>query len=133
MFSRLSTVFLRIQTLLVIVCASSPMYAAYPSLSGTSYKMPPASIYTPPHAVAFSPDGLYLATANNFSSSVTIFSVESDGVFSLPCSYALPIGSSAPYSLAFSSNGAYLATANLTSNDVTVFTIGVGGVLTRAQ
>jgi WD40 repeat protein len=78
-------------------------------------------------SVAFSPNGLYLATANSGSNNVTLFSV-SAGVLSNGKSYALPTGSTSPQSIAFSPDGSYLATANCESNDVTIFALTEGAL-----
>ena len=48
-------------------------------LSGaTSYALPNGS--ADPVSIAFSPNGLYLATANTYSNNVSIFDVETGGV-----------------------------------------------------
>lgn len=84
-----------------------------------SYSLPSGA--TKPHGAVFSPDGTFLATANNGDNNVTLFNV-SQGVLSGGTNYALPGSSSLPYSVAFSPNGAYLATSNA-SNDVTLFAV----------
>ncbi len=91
--------------------------------NGTSYALPAGS--RDPNSVAFSPDGSYLVTANNFTpgSSVTVFTVGAGGALSNGTSYALPAGSVNPESVAFSPSGAYVTTANYGSNDVTIFDI----------
>jgi DNA-binding beta-propeller fold protein YncE len=85
-----------------------------------SYPLPSGS--TSPASVAFSPNGSYLATANDVLNyaNVTIFSVGAGGVLSGATSYPLPSGSTGPISVAFSPNGSYLATANINSNNVTM-------------
>jgi WD40 repeat protein len=74
---------------------------------GTSYTLPSGSKL--PTGINFSPNGLYLATANY--NDVTIFSVGAGGILSGATSYALPSGSYAPVTVAFSSDGSYLATS----------------------
>ena len=59
-------------------------------------------------SVAFSPDSLYLATANRGSNNITLFSVGTGGVLNYGTSYALPSGSLGPYSVTFSPDGLIL-------------------------
>jgi DNA-binding beta-propeller fold protein YncE len=95
---------------------------------GTSYGSTPIGS-AQPYSVAFSPDGLYLATANTGSNSVTITSIGANGP-SGAISYALSPGSTYPASVAFSPSGEYLATANFSSSDITLFKVTKGGILT---
>ncbi len=81
-----------------------------------------------PVAVAFSSDGVYLATANSASNDVTLFNA-TNGVLKSIASQVLPAGSKKPRSLVFvpTSTGEFLvATANSDSNDITIFPIKVG-------
>ncbi len=85
----------------------------------TSYTLP--SSYSYPLAIAFSPNGLYVATANDIDpSNVTLFKLVCP---SPAVSYSLPSGSQEPDSVAFSQDGLYLATANYNSSDVTIFKV----------
>ncbi len=68
MFFIVGNVFLSVCALLVFVFTHSMgAQNLCPTLSGVSYSLPPATHYTAPHEAAFSPDGSYLATANNFT------------------------------------------------------------------
>ena len=98
-------------------------------LSGrTSYTLPSNSLF--PQSIVFSPNGLYLATANFYSNDVTVFQVQPNGVLSKGISYSLPsYNDQNPASVAFSLNGAYLATVNEFSNGITLFHVGLGGIL----
>ena len=77
--------------------------------AGTSYPLPSGS--TNPWSVTFSPDGKYLAVADE-GSGITIFTVGAGGALSKGASYDLPYGSSTPFGVAFSPNGKYLASVN---------------------
>jgi len=92
--------------------------------SGTSYTLPGGT--TPGRAV-FSPNGLYLATANGSSNDVTIFSV-TNGVLNSGVTYPLPSGSLDSTGVVFSPDGAYLAVSDGNSDQVTLFTV-TNGVL----
>jgi WD40 repeat protein len=79
-----------------------------------------------PWGVAFSPDGQFLATANNAGgspSSVSLFAVQSGGVLSLIGSPVLT-GASEPTSVAFSPDSSLLASANYGgSHSVSIFNV----------
>jgi len=85
-----------------------------------------------PEAVAFSPDGKLLATANAADDTVTMFSVAADGT--LTRLGVTSTGSTAnggePESVSFSPDGSQLATADLSSGTVSIFSVGTGGTLT---
>jgi 6-phosphogluconolactonase len=83
-----------------------------------------------PYSVAFSPIGGLLATANNSSSNVSVFSVAADGALSPVSGSPFATPGSFPYSVAFSPSGGLLATANLGSNSVSVFSVAANGALT---
>ena len=89
----------------------------------------PFTTGTDPRAVAFSPGGRLLATANSVASTVSVFSVGSGGALT-PVSGS-PFGTgSIPESVAFSPGGGLLATANFGDGTVSVFSVGSGGALT---
>ncbi len=77
-----------------------------------------------PVAVAFSPDGSYLATANIGSNDVALFNI-TNGMLSATSIQALPTTSTKPRSLVFisSSGNLFIATVNSDSNDITIFPI----------
>jgi len=78
-----------------------------------------------PYSVAFSPNGQFLATANNADASaggsVSLFAVQS-GTLNLVAA-AVPTGALTPTSVAFSPDSSLLATANYGSNSVSVFNV----------
>jgi len=92
-------------------------------ISATNYELPNGAVE--PQAVAFSPDGRYLATANRATDNVTVF-VHIDGALGAGTNYDLPSGGTAPYSLVFSPDGNYLLVANFQSGDITVFAFSNG-------
>jgi 6-phosphogluconolactonase (cycloisomerase 2 family) len=105
---------------------------------GASYSLPATSEY--PYSVVFSPNGLYLATANggclgcasSDPGDVTIFTVGA-GSLGGKTSYALPVAASSAeaFSVDFSPNGSYLAVANYySSGNLIIFSVGTGGTLT---
>jgi uncharacterized repeat protein (TIGR01451 family) len=87
-----------------------------------------------PNAVAFSPDGTLLATANPNDDSVSVFEVEADGRLGPPLGpFSTDNGPTAPggfpFSVAFSPDGRLLATANLFTDNVSVFEVAPDGTL----
>jgi 6-phosphogluconolactonase (cycloisomerase 2 family) len=78
-----------------------------------------------PVALAFSPGGKVLATANQTDNTVSVFSVNpSTGALTPVAGSPFPIGTThGPLSVAFSPSGALLATANFTSSSVSVFSV----------
>ncbi len=85
-----------------------------------------------PDAVAFSPNGDLLATANETSSTSSVFSVATDGTLTPIAGSPFPAGPT-PDSIAFSPDGTLLATANqsgATSGSVSVFSVAADGTLT---
>lgn len=101
------------------IAAKTPCSAAYPLPDGSSN----------PKSAAFSPNGNYLATADNYSGNVTMFRVK-NGILSKGLSYPLPAGSDHPTSIAFSKN--LVAVANsfkVYENRVTLFTVDPDGTL----
>lgn len=86
---------------------------------GKSTSLPAGSSAS--ESIIFSPNGLYLATANpNTPNDVTLFSIDKE-VVRRGTSDALPMGSSTPFTAQFSPNGAYLATANNGSDGIKLF------------
>lgn len=83
-------------------------------------------------AVAFSPSGALLATANFGDNSVSLFEVSAGGVLTpvTGSPFALQAGATAPVSVAFSPNGALLATADNDSSDVSLFQVSGTGTAT---
>ena len=82
-----------------------------------------------PVAVAFSPDGTLLATANSDDNSVSVFSVAADGALA---QVGLPTQTgtdSHPVAVAFSHDGGLLATADMRGNSVSVFSVSADGTL----
>lgn len=96
--------------------------------SGTRYLLPSGSAQ--PIAVAFSPNGSLLATANSSSNNVTLFTV-TNGVLNSGTPYALPAGSVQPGQIAFSPDGSLLAVLNKSSGNIVLFQVS-GGVLSGA-
>jgi uncharacterized repeat protein (TIGR01451 family) len=105
-----------------------------------AYALVPGSPFTTgsgSRAIAFSPDGEFIATANGGANTVSVFSVGADGV---PTPIAgSPFTTNAPgktngqfpQSVAYSPSGQLLATANWSSNTISVFTVdGTTGALT---
>ena len=117
--------------LLTIICTISSATRTCPSLSGINYELP--SVSTFPDSIAFSPNGLYLATANVYSLGstvdVTLFSVGTGGTLSGAYSYPLASGATGFTQISFSPNSSYLAVANQGLNTVTLFTAEPEGTL----
>ena len=81
-----------------------------------------------PVAVAFTPNGTNLATANLKSNDITIFKV-TDGLLSHGISEPLPDRSSQPRSIVFLTSldsDLLIATSNSGSNDITIFQLKSG-------
>jgi 6-phosphogluconolactonase (cycloisomerase 2 family) len=87
-----------------------------------------------PAAVAFSPSGDLLATANGGSSTVSMFAIDPASGQLTPVTQSAPADSdtgTTPYSIAFSPDGGLLATANYNADTVSVFTVDpTSGALT---
>jgi 6-phosphogluconolactonase (cycloisomerase 2 family) len=84
-----------------------------------------------PIALAFSPDGKLIATANRLDGSISMFSVTGKGdLTKVPRSPFRTFDD--PESVAFSPNGKLLATANKRDDAVTLYSVGADGVLQRA-
>ena len=94
---------------------------------GTTYALPSGSQY--PIQAVFSSNGLYLATADSNSQSVTMFNVGRAGQLSGATSYLISLPELIPTSLTFSPGSAYLATSN-SSGSVSIFTVSANGTLT---
>jgi 6-phosphogluconolactonase (cycloisomerase 2 family) len=86
---------------------------------------------TAPVAVAFSPDGRLLATANLSGQSVSMFLVAGNGVLSSAGGSPFATGSP-PNSLAFSPSGGLLATVSANSDSVSMFRVAENGTLSAA-
>lgn len=85
-----------------------------------------------PYGVAFSPDGKFLATANNAGNSVggtvSLFTVQSTGALSI-VGPPVSTGAFEPTSVAFSPDSSLLATANYGgSHSVSIFTVTSTGL-----
>jgi 6-phosphogluconolactonase (cycloisomerase 2 family) len=85
-----------------------------------------------PSGVAFSPSGGLLATSNQYSNTVSVFTIDATTGALTPVTQT---GSNAstglqPVSVAFSPIGGLLATVNYQSGSVTVFKVNASGVLT---
>jgi 6-phosphogluconolactonase (cycloisomerase 2 family) len=86
-----------------------------------------------PSALAFSPDGSLLATANLADGTVSVFSMASTGSLTEVGGSPFPTGNE-PYAIAFSPSGAYLATANFYDGTVSVFAVnGTTGALAEVR
>jgi 6-phosphogluconolactonase (cycloisomerase 2 family) len=85
-----------------------------------------------PRSAAFSPTGGLYATANFVDSTVSVFSVSSNGALTPVPGSPFATGSS-PTSVAFSQTSGLLATGNYTDNTVSVFSVGSNGSLTQVQ
>src|SRR5947209_3127020 len=83
-----------------------------------------------PYSVAFSPNGQFLATANNAGNpaggTVSLFAVKSGALILLGS--PVPTGAFAPTSVAFSPDGSLLATANYGSHSVSIFNVTPSGL-----
>ena len=76
-----------------------------------------------PQSLAYSPDGLFLAVANEGDDTISIFAVNLlTGVLSEIGGSPFSAGDK-PSSVAYSPNGLFLANANENSGDVSVFSV----------
>ena len=84
-----------------------------------------------PRAVAFTADGKFVATADQLSHTISVFSTTPSGKMQKVPGSPFRTGSN-PLSLAFSPNGKLLAVANALDNALTVYSVGADGALKRA-
>jgi 6-phosphogluconolactonase len=114
---------LSVVTLLGCLCVAAAASAApvFTQVQGSPF----ASGGAAPVAVAFSPGGGFLATANQTDNTVSMFSVNpSTGALTPVAGSPFPIGTThGPLSVAFSPSGGLLATANFNSSSVSVFSV----------
>ncbi len=111
-------------TIALVISVYNPLVDAQCTLiNGTNYTLPSGG--DTPQSVAFSPDGMLLATANSDSDDVSLFNV-TGSVLSGGVSYGLPSGGDTPVSVTFSPDGMLLATGNVGSSDVSLFTVDCG-------
>jgi len=95
-------------------------------IDGTTGEITPGT--QTPQVAATSPNGLallgskFLYVANAAASSISIFSINSDGTLSLTGTPTLERGSG-PYAAVIDPSGSYLLVTNSLSNDVSVFSI----------
>ncbi len=74
-----------------------------------------------PRSVAYSPDGLFLAVANEISGDISVFAVNQiTGALTVVPGSPFAAGNG-PRSVAYSPDGLFLAVANQDSNNVSVF------------
>jgi 6-phosphogluconolactonase (cycloisomerase 2 family) len=113
-----------------------PAYYLVYTLDGDGdFNPTPASTRSPvssdPCAVAFSPDGRWLAESNCYhqQDSISMWSVNADGTLQGGSSVQMPRPASAQ-SLAFTADGRFLATANAAGNSVSILANNLDGTLT---
>jgi 6-phosphogluconolactonase (cycloisomerase 2 family) len=83
----------------------------------------PDALNPGPFAIAVTPDGKFLYTANQFTNTVSAFSIDSaTGALTQVGTSPFAVGKS-PSGLAISPNGNFLYVANSGSNDVSVFSV----------
>jgi 6-phosphogluconolactonase (cycloisomerase 2 family) len=73
-----------------------------------------------PHSVPFSPDGRFIAVANQGGTTMEIFSFNPSAGISTTPIFTVTVGS-APYSIAFSPDGKFIAVANQTTPNIQIF------------
>ena len=118
--------------LVLAVALGCPLITAAGAQGAGSLKLVgDAEINGSPTAVAFSPDGKFVATANILPSSIAVYSTVGGATDPVPGS---PFRTGdAPASVAFSPDGRLLAVANGRDNAVTVYQVDATGRLTRAS
>ena len=84
-----------------------------------------------PLAIAFSPNGQLLATANYGDNTVSVYAVGAGGALTPVVGSPFPTGTLSE-SVAFSPNGGLLAVGGDTGSDVALFTVAADGALTPA-
>lgn len=115
----------------VVVGAS--LFAVAPAVAHPAFRQVAGSPFaagSQPDALAFSPNGKLLATADSGGNAVELFSVSSSGALTPVTGTPTPTGS-APASVAFSPDGRLLAVANRLGNTISIFSVATStGALT---
>ncbi len=106
------------------VLAPTPYGVLLPStllLSNSSTAISNPATGSSPYSVSWSPDGIYIATANEGNNTVSIINVLANP--SSPSTVSTISVGSTPNSLSWSPNGTYLAVANSGSNTVSIINV----------
>jgi 6-phosphogluconolactonase len=106
------------------VSAFSASGAALTEVAGSPFKVANVldTVNPGPSAVAVTPDGKYLYTANQFTGTVSAFSIDGSGMLAQVATSPYTAGT-APSSLAITPNGNTLYSTNSGSSNISAFTI----------
>ncbi len=110
----------------LLVCVTA-MAAGNCSFNITSYPLPYGSKQA--NAIAFSPDGQYLASCDTSSNTVILYNVLQGGRLDNAMTYPLPPGCLAPLAIVFSPDGKYVYTANRDSYNIVAFDLDNGALV----
>jgi 6-phosphogluconolactonase (cycloisomerase 2 family) len=91
----------------------------------------PHAVGSGDNAIAFSPNGKLLATADRVDSTLTMFSVGAGGALAPVAGFPISSGGTFPVALSFSPSGNLLAVVNESSNAVSVYAVSSGGALSQ--
>jgi hypothetical protein len=101
---------------------------AFAPVAGSPFALPAGAN---PLAVAFSPDGKWLAVANSGANTLSVFSVGANGGLTPVSGSPIATGKN-PVSVAFHPSAPFIAVANAVGNSVSMYVITGGGIVSAA-